>query len=418
VDDAATVEDVLHQALNKYNDALKHSDREGADKYAPPSKTPHDFVLRVAKGDGTPDRGAPALETRGLLREQGLLFPYMLVLTLDPTKDISTMNLTDAYKAQLLSTAQRRISSPADTSRDAALRYGTFMEPPDDKPIDTSVAQDKWRQFSAADQQARREELERKRLENVRKLEKQQEENERRHLEDCTKKERARQGRMTEERRAEEQRQLQLLEQNHKLEMARKMDQYMREQKQRELMEQQKAALEEDERDRRRRQEALERERELRAQQKMERELQARKEKRLAWEAGRQARTQETLEYIIAKLDWSVECDNQMRKEMLERERIEREAYERELFEREYTARIERQRRAAKEAETQSRLYEQQRLAEQRQRQHDTLLAAARQREAEEEDRKREWVQERSLIKEKTAREKEATVLLQTIQAR
>ena len=36
------------------------------------------------------------------MREQGLLFPYMVVLTLDPNKDASDMQLTDQFKVPSL----------------------------------------------------------------------------------------------------------------------------------------------------------------------------------------------------------------------------------------------------------------------------------------------------------------------------
>lgn len=369
VDENCSVQEVLEQALDKYQELLGAAAMGDAStsSFAPPSSSPDDYILRVARGDGLPDRGAAALVKSGVMKEQGLVFPYMVVLTLDPNRAVSDMQLTDQFKATLVrrNSQSRRPGSSLGSNPTTPLRSlpfdGTFDPYPKESPEDATLAslrQGPTPEQLQAEQAAvktveekrmAREALEAKRLANLSTLEKEAEERERQHLEDCEKKERERRRALVEQRRDEEARQLQSMEEHHKMEMARKMEQYMKEQTQREMFEEQQKQLEKEERERQRRHEALERERQKRQLEKEEAKKQSEVERKTWRENEREKRMGETMDLIISKLNYDVEMDNRARIEALERERAEREAQERMLYEREYIARVEKQRKAQKE---------------------------------------------------------------------
>eukprot|EP01006_Ploeotia_vitrea_P065741 TRINITY_DN93737_c0_g1_i1.p1 TRINITY_DN93737_c0_g1~~TRINITY_DN93737_c0_g1_i1.p1 ORF type:complete len:493 (-),score=87.09 TRINITY_DN93737_c0_g1_i1:1532-3010(-) len=432
IDTNASVLDVLHQALNKYNEVLRHSEYDPTTlaRYSPPSSNPNDYILRVAKGDGTPDRAAPGLDPSGVMREQGLLFPYMLVLTLDPQKDINSMDLTDEYKTTLMrrpsveraaqDNRQEQILmnqiGASRNGRSPSLCSDDIPPPPPEVTGGTALEQSqRYREGvmrkAVEENILAKDEIERRRSENLARIERERLERDRLHFESCEKRELERRRRVSEEKRAEEQRQLQIMEENHKLEMSRKMDQYMREQKQREMLQAQKKELEREERERAKRAEALNRERQLKQKEKEEHEEQTRREKRMLREMGKDKRMAETLDHIIGKLDNEVETDNHLRMQMLERERIEREAYEQELFEREYIAKVERQRKLQKEAQNLRQMEvearkEQHRLAlEQAKREEEARLQAI------EEEKKLIWKAKHRQETEKKKRMKEMAVL-------
>eukprot|EP00998_Keelungia_sp_KM082_P010995 NODE_721_length_1684_cov_197.914579_g711_i0.p1 GENE.NODE_721_length_1684_cov_197.914579_g711_i0~~NODE_721_length_1684_cov_197.914579_g711_i0.p1 ORF type:complete len:488 (+),score=136.20 NODE_721_length_1684_cov_197.914579_g711_i0:94-1557(+) len=358
VDSQATVEDVVHMALTKYNEMLVTSDydKTALASYSPPSTAPNDYILRVAKGDGTPDRAAPPLERTGLLREQGLLFPFMVVLSLDPNKDVYQMSLTDAFKAQLLARSNKEDKKDPETSSIASsdVPPGPPADPvtglPSQGELETSARE------AYVKTRSRQDDIEGRRRANIQKKEEERLERERQHFESCERREHARREKLAAEKAAEEQRALEQIEENHRLEMARKMDVLVREQKQREMMEAQKKELEKEEQVRRQRHIALEKERQIRFAAKQENERQAKAERAMLRELGRQQRMEENLNYIVAKLHNEISADDQARMEMLQQERIEREAAEREAFEREYVARIEHQQRAKREEQNEQLL--------------------------------------------------------------
>jgi len=382
-----TVREVAEQALAKYTELLDAATSQDAanSSFAPPSLAVEDYIMRVARGDGLPDRTAHALDMNGVLKDQGLVFPYMVVLTLDPDRPVSHMQLTDQFKEALI----RRAGGGSPSSPLQRLPFdGTFGEysKPEDsvlkaithsqEPTAEQLQTEKAAVQTVEEQQRAREALESRRLENLRHLEKEREERERQNLEDCEKKERERRRNLVEQRRQEEQQQLHAMEEHHKLDMAKKMEQFMKEQKQREMFEEQQKRLEKEQRDRERRHEALERERQKRQAEREEQHRQMEMETRATRIQDREKRMEQSLDLIIERLNYDIDLDNRQRMEMLERERAEREAQERMQYEREYIARVEKQRKQMKAMQNNDRLEKEARRQQQ--------LMEKAQREAEE----------------------------------
>lgn len=458
VDDTAPIREVVHQALAKYAETLAPAG-PAAVPFAPPSSSADDYILRLAKGDGTPDRAAAPLDRDGVLREQGLLFPYMLVLTLDPNRDVSQMSLTEAYKDSLL---RRQLNTTAAsgsgsssvltmTGANGSSAFGTSSLPgapaslpprrgSPSQPLGATLSdgaedsQQQQQQLASLElsedvsvilareaktrqalerQRLTQEEVERRRQENVKRIELETRERDRRHLEDCERRERERRLRAQQQRKEEEQQALAQMEERHKVEMAKKLDLFMREEKQKELLDLQRRELEKQERERQRRSEALERERQRRLREREEEERRAKAEKQTLRESGRQQRADTSLDAIIGRLHEDIERDHYAREEMLALERMEREVYERELFEREYIAKVERQRNAQKEAEHLQKQQKDSRRQQQEADRQQALLEQQDRERQEEQARKEVWLANRRLEQERLARQMELTRLTQ-----
>lgn len=308
--------------------------------------------MSVALGNGRPDPSAVALRMEGVLREQGLLFPYMLCLqpkTSPPQKQ-------PAHPPEAIASAAeeaRLLASVGMTEGEAVVIAQSAQQSPG--WTESRAERDLRIKREVLERRERQAELQRRREENVARIEAKRSQKEREHLEACERHERLRRERRVKEQQEKVDRERRHQEQIKKKEYERQIELRRKEEEQRLMFEQCRRDLDLEAQRREGEVHSQEAERIARltaARQQREKDAEKRKEE---IEAGREARVKSTLASVLGKLDGQIKADSEEAERMQLQERELRQRRQQEQFEQTYVQRVERDRQAKKERERSER---------------------------------------------------------------